>query len=101
MIPVDAFVIALKTVFDRARAGGRPLVIELRFDDQAFRATVADARLEIIRGSAEHPDARLAGDAATAEPARRVERRRKETTVRRPLNFNCSPRWLGFHPEPI
>jgi DNA-binding HxlR family transcriptional regulator len=49
---VDAFAIALKTVFDPARADGRALSVELRLDEQPFRATVASGRLEIVRGSA-------------------------------------------------
>jgi DNA-binding HxlR family transcriptional regulator len=58
----DAMMVALKTVFDPARGDHHDAVIELRLAEQIFRATVADASLEIVRGAADHPDAIVIGD---------------------------------------
>jgi DNA-binding HxlR family transcriptional regulator len=55
----DALVIALKTVFDPSLAPLDPIVIELRLGEYQFRATVADRRLEILRGGASNPDATI------------------------------------------
>jgi hypothetical protein len=55
----DALLIALKTMFDPAQAPPNPIVIELRLGEYHFRATVADRRLEIVRGGAENPDATI------------------------------------------
>ena len=62
---VDAFVIALKTVFDPTRADHDYTVIELQIEDQVFAAAVADGRLEIARGNADDPKATVSGDAGT------------------------------------
>jgi hypothetical protein len=64
-IGVDAFVIALKTLFDpdaAARAGGR---YELRLGEQSFCAELVDGRLEVTRGTAEAPDAVIESDPGT------------------------------------
>jgi DNA-binding HxlR family transcriptional regulator len=59
-IGVDAFVIALKTLFDPA--ADLEATVELRLADQQFRAHVADGRLEVTRGPAERPDATITGE---------------------------------------
>ena len=51
-IGVDAFVVALKTLF--AGGDGR---YELRLDGQAFAVQASDGRLEVTRGGADDPDA--------------------------------------------
>jgi hypothetical protein len=58
----DALMIALKTVFDPSTAPQDSIVIELRLGDDHFRATVADRRLDIVRGGAAGPDAMIACD---------------------------------------
>jgi DNA-binding HxlR family transcriptional regulator len=56
----DAAVIALKTTFQPATARGLDAGVELRLDDQPFTARVADGRFEVVRGSADQPDATIA-----------------------------------------
>src|SRR3954449_12795750 len=51
---VDAFVIALKTLFAPAGGEGR---FELRVEGQPFAAEVAEGRLSVVRGEAAAPDA--------------------------------------------
>jgi hypothetical protein len=58
-IGADATVIALKTLFDPVAADGVSASYELRFGDQRFRLLVADGRLDVARGEAEHPDAAI------------------------------------------
>jgi DNA-binding HxlR family transcriptional regulator len=62
---VDSTVIALKTLFDTAAAGGPAASYELRLNEQPFRASVADGELEIARGRADQPDATIDTDPAT------------------------------------
>jgi DNA-binding HxlR family transcriptional regulator len=61
----DAFVIALKTLFDPAAAGDLDAEIELRLGDDRFRAVVEEGRFTAARGETENPDAAVAGDPAT------------------------------------
>jgi DNA-binding HxlR family transcriptional regulator len=59
-IGVDAFVIALKTLFD-ADADFEASV-ELRLGADRFHARAADGRLEVARGTADRPDATIEGE---------------------------------------
>ena len=59
-IGVDALVIALKTLYDGSGSGRYGLVV----DGQPFAIT-ADGRLQVVRGEASEPIARLSADAAT------------------------------------
>jgi DNA-binding HxlR family transcriptional regulator len=59
-IGVDAFVIALKTLFDPST--DLEATVELRLAGQQFRARVTGGRLEIARGEAERPDATIESD---------------------------------------
>src|SRR5256714_1443998 len=52
---VDAFVLALRTLFDPGAAEDVQVTYALRLGDQAFRLRVAGGRLEVARGEA--PDA--------------------------------------------
>jgi DNA-binding HxlR family transcriptional regulator len=61
----DSAVIALLTVFNPAAADGLAATYELRFDDQVFRARVADGRIEFARGTAQDPDATIETNPAT------------------------------------
>jgi DNA-binding HxlR family transcriptional regulator len=56
---VDAFVIALKTLFAPT---GQDARVELRLGDQAFRAEVSGGRFTVARGAAESPEAVIAGE---------------------------------------
>jgi DNA-binding HxlR family transcriptional regulator len=64
-IGVDAFVIALKTLFDPGAAAGAAGRYELRLGDQAFRAEVAGGELAVARGPAGDADAAIAGEPGT------------------------------------
>ena len=59
---VDAFVIALKTLFDPAAAGGLDASFELRLGEDRFRLAVRDGMLRAARGPAEAPDVIVAAD---------------------------------------
>jgi DNA-binding HxlR family transcriptional regulator len=59
-IGVDAFVIALKTLFDAS--ADFEASVELRLGADRFHARVADGRLEVTRGSADRPDATIEGE---------------------------------------
>jgi DNA-binding HxlR family transcriptional regulator len=61
---VDAFAVALSTVFDPARADGLDTTLALVVDGDLLLATVYDGRLRIRRGAAEQPDARIQGSVA-------------------------------------
>ena len=62
-LSVDAFVIALKTLFDPQSAAGLTAVYELRLGDQTFYARVAGRRLEVRRASGDRlPDAIIESD---------------------------------------
>ena len=52
----DAFVIALKTLFDPAAAGGLDAEFELRLGEDRFRLGVRGGALTAARGSADAPD---------------------------------------------
>ncbi len=61
---VDAFAVALSTVFDAGRAGGLDDVVALEIGADRLVARVRDGRFTIRRGQTEDPDAVLAGDLA-------------------------------------
>ena len=56
---IDAFVIALKTLF---QPGGFAGVVDLRLGDDRFALTVRGGKLEVRRGSAEDPDLAILAD---------------------------------------
>ena len=61
----DAAVLALKTMFDPARATGLDATYELRFGELPYRLRVTGGELHAVRGSAEAPDATIAADPGT------------------------------------
>ena len=61
---VDAFAVALSTVFDPARARGLEATVALVVDDDPLVAEVHDGLLELRRGRAEQPHARIEGTVA-------------------------------------
>jgi DNA-binding HxlR family transcriptional regulator len=60
----DAFVLALKTVFDSARRNGDAHV-ELRMGEDRYDARLLGDRFDVARGAAEDPQATIDGDPAT------------------------------------
>lgn len=68
-VPVgcDAAMLALKNAFEPDVAGAQDDVIEVRFGTGTFAVTVADGRIEIRRGTADHPTAAIETDPSTLE----------------------------------
>lgn len=60
----DAFAVALSTVFDPAKAHGLDTTLALVVDGDELVAEVHDAALDIRRGPATQPDARIEGSVA-------------------------------------
>jgi DNA-binding HxlR family transcriptional regulator len=58
---VDAFAVALSTVFDPARARGLDATVALVVDGDPLAAEVHDGTLELRRGTPEHPQVRIEG----------------------------------------
>lgn len=61
-LSVDALILALKTTFDPAAAGGLVARYELRIGEDRFRAAVSRGRFDVSRGAAGDPDAVIEGD---------------------------------------
>ena len=61
---VDAFAVALSTVFSPERAEGVAAVVALEIGDDRLVARVSDGRLVLRRGTSESPDAVLRADVA-------------------------------------
>jgi DNA-binding HxlR family transcriptional regulator len=61
----DAHILSLLTLFDPEVAGDFETVLELRLDEQRFRAAVAAGQLEIAPGEAPSPDATIETDPGT------------------------------------
>jgi alkyl sulfatase BDS1-like metallo-beta-lactamase superfamily hydrolase len=57
--------LALKTTFDPQAAAGLRARYELRLGEGRFRVEVADGKIELARGDADHPNATIATDSAT------------------------------------
>ena len=62
---VDSAILALRALFDPGAADGLGATYELRLADQSFHARVENGRLDVTRGSADHPDATIETDTAT------------------------------------
>jgi DNA-binding HxlR family transcriptional regulator len=62
---VDAFVLALKTLFDPAAAAGVGASVALRVSGEPFAVSVAEGRLELVRGEPASPDLILTSDTGT------------------------------------
>ena len=62
---VDAYVVALRTLFDPERAGELSAHVELRLGDERFRVVIADGQVEVSRGELPDADATIETDPAT------------------------------------
>lgn len=62
---LDSHLVALRTLFDPELARDYAARVDLRLDDQRFRAEVAGGRLIVERGEAQDPDAAIQTDPAT------------------------------------
>ncbi|MBO0844437.1 MAG: winged helix-turn-helix transcriptional regulator [Nocardioides sp.] len=61
---VDAFAVALATVFDPGRSGGLDAAVVLDLGGDRVVAQIHDGTLEVRRGEAEQPDARIESSVA-------------------------------------
>jgi DNA-binding HxlR family transcriptional regulator len=61
---VDAFAVALSTVFDPGAADGLGSTVVLDLDDDRIVAQVRDGSLQVTRGEADQPDARIESSVA-------------------------------------
>ena len=62
---IDAFILALRMMFDPCAADGLRASYELRFGDESFRAVMVEDRFEIARGSAKESEATIETDVGT------------------------------------
>jgi DNA-binding HxlR family transcriptional regulator len=61
----DSFMLALKTDFDPGQAEGLSASYELRLAEDTFHVEVSDGRIDVGRGPAKRPDARIESDPGT------------------------------------
>jgi len=101
---VDSAVLALKTLFDPAAAGGLEEEVELRLDGDRFRARIAGGALEVARGSAERPAAIIETDPATLARVlwhgRRLTAALRSGDVRIEGDRSAARRFLALFPTP-
>jgi len=101
---VDAFAVALSTVFEAANAVGFDSTIALVADGDTLAAEVRDGALKLHRGSVDHPQARIEGSVAAlrevlwrgrsltdAEADRSIAVDGSRTVARRFLNLFPAP----------
>ena len=62
---VDSLILSFRTMFDPHAAEGFTATIELRIGEERFHARVARGRMELIRGTADRPDAVIEADSNT------------------------------------
>lgn len=62
---VDSLILSFRTMFDSHRADGLRATYELRFGEDVFRAVVDEGSLDVVRGSADRPDAIIEADSNT------------------------------------
>jgi DNA-binding HxlR family transcriptional regulator len=60
-LSVDALILSFRTMFSPEAAAGFQASLELRLGENRFHAEIADGRMELVRGTADPPDAVLAG----------------------------------------
>jgi DNA-binding HxlR family transcriptional regulator len=61
-LSVDSLILSFRTMYDPRAADGLEASYELVLGEDRFHAEVADGRLEVARGEAEHPDAIIETD---------------------------------------
>jgi DNA-binding HxlR family transcriptional regulator len=68
-VPVgcDAAMLALKHAFKPNRAEGLRANLEIQFDTATFRVSIHDNTIDIVRGTADHPEATIQTDPVTLE----------------------------------
>ncbi|HMC22502.1 MAG TPA: winged helix-turn-helix transcriptional regulator [Thermoanaerobaculia bacterium] len=61
----DSLILSFRTMFDPSAAEGFNATIELRVGEDRFRARVNRGQMDLVRGSADQPDAVIEGDSET------------------------------------
>ncbi len=102
---VDSLMLALKTLFDPARADGLVASsVELRLGEHSFEARVTDDRLEVSRGGAPYPDATIGTDPGTLQQILWHGRRLRDATRAGDLTIGgdrwAAERFLSLFPLP-
>jgi DNA-binding HxlR family transcriptional regulator len=67
IVSADSIVLALRARFDPGAAHGLRAGYELRLGEDRFRIEVADDRIEVARGEAQHADATIDADPGTLD----------------------------------
>ncbi len=62
---VDSLILSFRTMFDPRRADGLSATYELRFGEDVFRAVIEEGHLEVVRRSADRPNAIVEADSNT------------------------------------
>jgi len=102
---VDAFGVALATVFDPAQAGGLDARLALVVDGDALVADVHDGRFELRRGEADQPHARVEGSVAALREVlwrgRPLAEAEADGSVRVAGLRSVARRFLKLFPPPV
>jgi DNA-binding HxlR family transcriptional regulator len=103
-IGVDAVVIALKSLFAPGAADGVSASYELRLGEQRFRVRVADGRIDVVRGSAQAPDAIIETDPGTLATVlwhgRKLDEARRGGDLAITGDRRAVTRFVGLFPLP-
>jgi DNA-binding HxlR family transcriptional regulator len=101
---IDAFILALKTLFNPSAAGGPKASYELRLGEHRFHARVNARRLHIARLGAKHLDAMIEGDTGSLSAVLWHGRRLSEAVRSGDLKIEGSrpavERFLQLFPAP-
>jgi DNA-binding HxlR family transcriptional regulator/putative sterol carrier protein len=103
-VSVDSEIVALRSMFDPGAAEGLSATYELRLGDDRFRATVAEGRFEVVRGTAERADAIIDTDPRTLADVlwegRRLAEALRSGDLRIEGDRSAVERFLGLFPMP-
>jgi DNA-binding HxlR family transcriptional regulator len=98
---VDALVLALKTLFEPARAGGlRGRSFELRLGEEVFALSVGETALEAARGPATDPVATIAAEPGILQQVLWHERSPRAGGLEIAGDRRAAERFLGLFPLP-
>lgn len=101
---IDAFVLALETLFDPSAADELSAGYELRLGEYRFHARVSGGRLELERGDAHRPDATIAGEpgalSAVLWHGRSLAQALRSGTIALDGDRAAAERFLSLFPAP-
>jgi len=96
----DSMMLALKTLFDPSLTEGRDSLIEVVLGEDRFRASVAGGKLDISRGAAERPSARIESDPPTLAAALWHGRSIDDGGIEIQGDRSAAERFLALFPAP-